>query len=329
MDRSALLLDLYHAARELPTGAFEERAIGMLKRLLRFESAVWGSGVLRQDGGVVPNVVHMHEQPLESVQEWASINAADPVAVACMSRPGQPIAFHAPTLFASPAAAAMRQYAKRYGRQSYMVCALRHEVHDDFIVWLSLYRSEPDAHFTEAERRLYREVIAHMNEAQQINRRLQCASWGVRDNELCAIADPLGYLHTPPREIDDLLRLEWSNVRSGRLPVALLNALAVPGGNGIYRGRRVIVHIRRAGGLLFLRMRRCDALDALSAREQEVARAIARGMSAKEAGKVMEVAPNTVRVHLKHIYEKLGIHSQAELAYQVARSACGVVGPAR
>jgi DNA-binding CsgD family transcriptional regulator len=214
----------------------------------------------------------------------------------------------------------MRSYAKRYGRQSYMVCALRHEVHDDFIVWLSLYRSDPDAHFGEAERRLYRDVIGHLHEAQMINRRLQWArATQADDGDICAIADPWGYLHSPPQAIDELVRAEWSPIANGRLPPALMAALAASS-DCQYRGRSVCVRGRRVGELLFLTFRSRHSLDGLSDRERQVANAVARGQSAKEAGRSLALAPTTVRVHLKHIYDKLGVHSQAELAYLVGRS---------
>ncbi len=261
----------------------------------------------------------MHEQPKESVEEWAKINVADPVAAACMARPGMPIAFHAPTLFQAPAAGPMRNYAKRYGRQSYMVCALTHEVHDDFIVWLSLYRSNPDAHFSESERRIYQQIIAHLNEAQQVNRQLQGPLHASSKEEVGAIADVLGYLHSPPDRVDDLVRLEWRHVLHGRLPSELMAALAASA-DGTYRGRTLCVRSRLVGGLLFLRLRRRSSFDALSVREHEVAQAVAHGFSAKEVGKSLAMAPATVRVHLKHIFAKLGVHSQAELAFLVGRS---------
>lgn len=320
METSRLLLELYRAAREEPEGAFEEHVLRLLKLVLSFESAIWGSGRLHADGHLTPHVVHLHRQPVESLQVWARINVADPVAAKCMSNPGTAFRFHAPTLFARPASAAMRDYAKRYKRQSYMVCGMQLEAQSDLMAWLSIYRSDPEAHFSEDERERYSQIMAHLHEALQINRRFRlCQTFDARAPEVLAIADPWGYLLTPPQEVEELLSNEWPKSASGRLPPMLVDALNAEH-EATFRGHAISVRSRRVGGLLFLRMRRCSLLDGLSTREREVADVIARGLSAKESGKTLGLAPATVRVHLKRIYDKLAVHSQAELAYLIGRS---------
>lgn len=316
MVNSELLLNLYRAAREQPPGAFEEYAIGALKKLLGFDSAIWGTGLLRPNGSVAPHIVHLHEQPHEALREWAILNVADPVAAAIMKLPGIPIRFHAPTLFAGQDATPMRSYAMRYERQSYMVCGAKHPLQEDFMAWLSLYRRNPDDQFTEHEQALYRDAMSHLHEAQQINRRLHLlqSAPAADGEELPAIVDEWGYLHTPWSEIHALLEQEWPVVHPGRLPAPLLQAL---GSNGVYRGRTLTVRWRDVHGLFFLRVRRRTELGALSPREQEIAAAVSRGWSAKEAGKAMGLSPATVRAHLKNIYDKLGLHSQPELALLV------------
>ncbi len=52
--------------------------------------------------------------------------------------------------------------------------------------------------------------------------------------------------------------------------------------------------------------------DDLSAREQEIARAFAGNWRADEIAADLNLSPNTVKTHLRHIYTKLGIHSKAE-----------------
>ncbi|MBA1192900.1 helix-turn-helix transcriptional regulator [Pseudomonas entomophila] len=55
-------------------------------------------------------------------------------------------------------------------------------------------------------------------------------------------------------------------------------------------------------------------LDApLTARELEVGRMVLSGCSSKEIGRKLAISSETVRVHRKHIYSKLGIKSQSEL----------------
>ena len=52
---------------------------------------------------------------------------------------------------------------------------------------------------------------------------------------------------------------------------------------------------------------------ALSEREAEVTRLLLKGLSPKAVGRLLKIAPGTVRNHIKRIYVKLGVRSQAEL----------------
>ncbi|MEX3930120.1 LuxR C-terminal-related transcriptional regulator [Paraburkholderia sp. BR10936] len=54
--------------------------------------------------------------------------------------------------------------------------------------------------------------------------------------------------------------------------------------------------------------------DLLSAREIEILDHIARGLSNKEIGRALRVAPETVKWHLKNIFEKLNVSSRLEAA---------------
>ncbi len=55
------------------------------------------------------------------------------------------------------------------------------------------------------------------------------------------------------------------------------------------------------------------ALEHLSAREQDVVRALAGGSRVSEIGRALGISTNTVRNHLKSVFQKAGVHSQAEL----------------
>ncbi len=53
--------------------------------------------------------------------------------------------------------------------------------------------------------------------------------------------------------------------------------------------------------------------NALTARELEVGRLMLSGCSSKEIARKLDISAETVKVHRKHIYSKLGIKSQSEL----------------
>ncbi|MFM0596472.1 LuxR C-terminal-related transcriptional regulator [Paraburkholderia dilworthii] len=59
--------------------------------------------------------------------------------------------------------------------------------------------------------------------------------------------------------------------------------------------------------------------DTLSARELEIVTYVARGLSNKEVGRALKLAPETVKWHMKNIFEKLNVNSRIE-AVQTALS---------
>lgn len=54
-------------------------------------------------------------------------------------------------------------------------------------------------------------------------------------------------------------------------------------------------------------------VDQLTRREKEVLQLVAEGKSNSEIAKYLKISPRTVEIHRAHIYEKLDLHSEAEL----------------
>jgi len=65
-----------------------------------------------------------------------------------------------------------------------------------------------------------------------------------------------------------------------------------------------------------------DALAALSPRELEILREIARGASNKEIARTLAIAEATVKIHVQHILRKLNLSSRVQAA--VLASECGL-----
>jgi LuxR family maltose regulon positive regulatory protein len=57
--------------------------------------------------------------------------------------------------------------------------------------------------------------------------------------------------------------------------------------------------------------------DVLSARELQIVKCVARGLSNKEIGRLLKLAPETVKWHLKNIFEKLDVSSRIEAVQRV------------
>jgi len=59
--------------------------------------------------------------------------------------------------------------------------------------------------------------------------------------------------------------------------------------------------------------------DKLTAREEEILKLLAKGYGPKEIAAKLDVSYETVRYHLKHIYDKLHVHSRTEAVLKYLR----------
>ncbi len=56
----------------------------------------------------------------------------------------------------------------------------------------------------------------------------------------------------------------------------------------------------------------------LSGREAEILQLVARGYSHGDIASALEISQNTVITHIRHIYDKLDVHSRSEAVYEAA-----------
>jgi two-component system nitrate/nitrite response regulator NarL len=59
---------------------------------------------------------------------------------------------------------------------------------------------------------------------------------------------------------------------------------------------------------------RTRQVEPLTTRERQIVRVMAEGLTNKEIGRRLMLAEGTVKVHLHHIYRKLGISNRTALA---------------
>lgn len=72
---------------------------------------------------------------------------------------------------------------------------------------------------------------------------------------------------------------------------------------------------------LFSHVEESDLMKQISSREREIAQMVALGMSNKEIAKNADITEQTVKTHLKTIYEKVNVHSRLELAIMINKIA--------
>ena len=78
---------------------------------------------------------------------------------------------------------------------------------------------------------------------------------------------------------------------------------------------RVVVAENRAGPA----RRSRSGGDALTPTETDVVQLVVEGLTSPQIGARMFISPRTVQTHLKHVFEKVGCSTRAELAAAAAR----------
>jgi two-component system, NarL family, nitrate/nitrite response regulator NarL len=87
----------------------------------------------------------------------------------------------------------------------------------------------------------------------------------------------------------------------------------------VARGRTVLSPELQADVVGEIRLRGGGGRPAMTARERETLTLIAEGLSAPQIGRVLHLSTATVKTHLRHIYEKLGVSERAAAVAEAMR----------
>ncbi|MCX7192913.1 MAG: LuxR C-terminal-related transcriptional regulator [Proteobacteria bacterium] len=186
---------------------------------------------------------------------------------------------------------------------------------------MSLYRSNQNKPFTEAERALKEVIFPHLIDAVRqnwINNLPYLFPGNQRSNfNTIATCDSLGILQIAVPSFIEICRLEWPKWTGPTLPNCVSHNLQ--NGELKFVGAKIAVCLSKIGDIFLVRARPKIAADELSERELEVAQMYASGDDYKTIAQVLLVSPSTIRVHLSRIYTKLNINDKTSLTAEIRR----------
>jgi len=327
---SDLLLPLYQASRTMTTAEFQDFAIRLIRPVLRFDSAIWGSGYFSgtmENPLLVPLRAYMYETDPAALASWREINRADKVIPIVRAVPWVTCNFHAPTLFQEKHDLIMRDYAQRYGRQNYLVTALG-SMEATVFEWCSLYRPDPDDHFTESERARCQTLVKHLFEALRINQLAQSVlvkttqSTG-EPSQFTALAKADGTLLSAQRGFLETCTRQWREFDQRSIPSAVMRHL-LGAGAGMARETKIVLHANLIGEHVLLNVQSERKAEALPPRRMDVATLFAEGLSCKEIAKSLAISPSTARNQIAASYQDLGATNRRQLKAALTRIASGV-----
>lgn len=315
---SRLLLGLHDAAFAAPIETAKEALLAALRAAIPFDAAIWGSGA--EDPPLIFGIAAV-DFPLEQLLAYGAWQSEDRLRAAVSARPGTalrqedlgPIADH----HASPIYAG---FCKGAGiAHTLGIADLDADTNVGELIFL--FRNEQSPAYTEAERDLLEQCFPHMLTAR---RQRLLSAFGqpsgmappALDKPGFAIIDDSGHVHASDPAFGLAMRAAFPGWLGPRLPDAL--ARLPEGADSVVKAGGLRFHLKRGEGRHLLRLPD-PAAPALSSAELKVARLFAQGATSAAVARQLHLSPLTVRNHVTAIYQKLGIHSKAELVRTMAR----------
>ena len=298
--------ELYRARQSVESRRFKPWALESLKRQIPFDAALWGTGNVetRQFHSItITGLPEDYAHALEQTQDH------NPILPALLKNLGKAITmssvfpdsrFYKSDLY--------RNCFQQYGVER-ILSVIESDNRSGIYTLLSLYRFDRKQDFSKEELRIQERCAFHLVNAASHAFFLHLQSSEDKDERgSTAICDPQGIFYEVQPLFLDLLEKHYPERSGNRLPFDT----PAPGETRSYRGLRV--SCKEFGDLYKIRIFEPSPLDKLTDKEMRIAQFISQGMTFKEIGRRINLAPSTVSNHMYRVYRKLGIASRSALA---------------
>ena len=313
-----IILDLYDEAQHCPISEFASRSLSKLQKLLKFDSAGIASFSAAADRTVNANAAYVFNQPIEKItyrqsniptgflKNDGNIISRDPMITACWQERGRS---KYTSLVDMNADEDLKNYNKKFDTIQIMTIALKN-AQPDKADYISLWRAGRKNYFEEKDARLGDLLLPHLNKAIEINKKIiDPLSAGV----VVIFCSPHGFIHFTDNAIINILQEEWSEWTPPILPQQFIHKLVYTAGHQ-YVGKSITARAEVNGNLVVIKVALNPIGKLLTPSELKVALCIADGMSYKEAARILDISPATVRNQLHSVYKKTGQSGRSELA---------------
>ncbi len=314
---NALTLQWHAGASTIAFEAFRSWCLALLKPTLRFDGAIWG---VLDDPDVAAaqriNSAHLHRLPeaaldgLEHIRadEFSDRRPCGRVVTVALADP----------IWAQPAHAGMLEHGHRHDLMN--TASIRFAVANLPGQQFILLARKADAYrFSADEAGTFELLAPHMMQAYATSRTLFLDSSRTGDRRASGFAvamiDRAGVIHDQHARFVPMLRREWSDWPGKRLPEPLLELTARRAGTRWrFLGEQVSADFVPVDDLYLVTVRPRHVADVLTPREGEVAVRYAAGGNFREIAESLNLAPATVRSHLRNVFGKLQIRNKSQLA---------------
>lgn len=323
-DSNELLTRLYALTHEQPIEHFQNAALLLLKTVVPFDAAIWGSATVAP-GGIDIHSFHLHNKTPEMVIGYEEIKHLDSASRDMLKQSKATQGFDTHSFFEGRRQRPIRDFMSNYEQPHFLLTtdlSPTTNTNSSLLHWITLYQAKQDAYYSATDVNRLRLCAPHLKQALALNRSAHLSQTAARpanseraNKPACAsaIVDSKGYVYGRDRNFLDLLSKACGEdyASSSVLPVGLTRVLGA--GKQSFTWQCLVVRCHAEHGLIIVKLREQIMADTLTAREREIAILVAKGRTHKQVAAELGNAPNTVRSQLQTIYNKLRVNNVAEL----------------
>ncbi len=305
----AFISNLYRGGADVPAEDYQAWALNELKALIPFDAAVWGMGNAKRAKFHNVMVQGLPSSYAAAIELTTSIN---PIFAEISANIGK--ASTMDDVFSDEEFYASDLYHRTFNPFGVeRILSIGHaDSRSGLYTLMSLYRFDRAHRFTAHEKEIQEAASYHLVQAyshvffMHLTRPLP-----KERRKVSAVVDREGVLHEAEPAFLDLLERHFPDWKGMHLPFELRNS------ESRYLLGDLYISVRPMADVYLIRMREQGPLDELTPREKEVVFAVCKGLSHKEIGRQLGLAPTTVSSHLYRAYGKLGVESRSALAKMV------------
>ena len=309
---STLMLTIYFHSQDTGVHLFQDLVLEKMKAVLPFDSAMWGTATVRPKGLDIHNF-HLHNSSQEMVKAYEKVKHLDTIPAELVQHEKTTLVFNAETMLPGKKLLPLREFSREFGHENMLITS-QYDAKTQLVQWIALLRRDPAHVCKPAEASLLERLAPHLMQALAMNRRQHMdglLSEEARIHWCSAIVDERGVIHYAQAGFLELVGAEWPCPRDHQLAPALVKRLR--GAAVTLTGKAAVLQISVVEGVWFLKARRRQRIDNLSGSELMVARLLASGLTQKEVALKLRRSSETVRSHVRNIFEKLEISSAVML----------------
>lgn len=313
---SRALIELYEAAESVSIDVYPQEAVRLVRTLFGFDAAVLGVG--DSIHSLVPDLLvdqaFVYKRDECVVADYGRISDQEAIARRLINGLSQPIYCSCQTFFRSAKLPLLEAFARRHELRQVMLYGTAAAATTP-TRWIVLYRGGSQC-FTKRESHGLLALWPHIQRSFIINR-LHQLERHVRKREprAAALVSSSGVIEAADPYFLELLAAEWPRFTRDRLPSNVLSCFYA---GHHFLGSRIRISLNLQEDYIVCRAYEKDLLSALTPAELRVAEQFSRGLTHKDVAHQLGVSQNTVRTHIKHVYEKLEIHDKTRLAHLMA-----------